>query len=103
MLASMTIGTEEFDLPLSATRRDLRSRASAVYLCPVCGEIWARLWFPGSRWWAVHKPCPVHPTTLGEVAGSVVSAELDLEEIDGPLLERELSVHLDHFARYGGR
>lgn len=33
---------------------------STLYLCPVCGEGWARVVVPGTEWSALRIPCEAH-------------------------------------------
>lgn len=80
---------------------------SYVYLCPECGEVWARSVadIPGTRWWARHVPCPKHEPkgAFYEIPGSLwFGGERSYDESFPPeLLRREVRLHLDHAERFG--
>lgn len=74
---------------------------SLAYLCPHCGEVWARLVGESVRWGPVRfiplqVSCRLHPDEWS-VPGSLLYgryAEL-LESLPAPALRRELIVHLE--------
>lgn len=42
-------------------RGDLLTPDSAVFVCPQCGEAWARITVPGRRFFPWSKSCELHP------------------------------------------
>lgn len=78
---TISLGLGQFTVPLSR-----------VFLCPHCGEVWARVEVAGSRWGAIiascdgHGPLPESPFPGGilipgfpELAGDLPPAVLEYE------------------------
>lgn len=36
------------------------SPKSHAFFCPVCGEIWARIFIPDTKWYVIHRECSAH-------------------------------------------
>ena len=57
--------------PIKTVHGTLALQESVVYVCPVCGDAWARVVVPGQRFWATHIPCRKHHIYINEVPGSL--------------------------------
>lgn len=42
---------------------------SIAFVCPGCGDTWARIAVPGAEWWPIRQGCEKHPWH-GDLGGS---------------------------------
>lgn len=79
--------------------------SSFVYICPTCGEAWARAIVPNARFWALTIPCRKHPSRFSvEPAGSLL-LEWNREfnsALTPAAWQREVVIHLAHYDRFRG-
>lgn len=90
------------EVPMSITHATAHVPYSYAYLCPVCGEVWARsgVEHPQSRWHSLQRACRNHAEGL-EVPGSIwQSWEPEFNTSLPPeLLRAELELHLAFWSR----
>jgi hypothetical protein len=69
-----------------------------VYFCEACEAVWAAKYFPNRAIIKFYGACPKHPSSRGEVPGSLVLWWHDeLERMPAVLVEREYDIHLTHY------
>lgn len=68
---------------------------SQAFLCPTCGEVWARIVVPNTRWMAVHAGCRKHPQHQDDVGGTFIRPwRHDLRDLPAEILAYELDIRL---------
>jgi len=80
-----------YELPTSPTPWDF----NRIYLCPKCGDVWARWYMASVDYYALHSPCPIHSWIGNSRPGSLLyDWKADLQRLPPLLLRRELFLHL---------
>lgn len=95
----------QVDVPMDMTHAVAHVPYSYVYLCPVCGDTWARSGVTDvprgmhSRWHCIQRACQKHAEGL-EIPGSVwLSWEPEYNGSFPPeLLREELRLHLSYWS-----
>lgn len=74
---------------------------SFAYVCPVCGELWARAAIEGRQYMVWTLPCRKHPTHRMAVPGSILLTwEPELfDALPAEVVEWEFQRHLDYAER----
>jgi hypothetical protein len=71
-----------------------------AYVCEECGTPWAYKYFPNRALIKFYGACPKHPSSRGEVPGSLILWWVDeLDRLPPALVEREYQIHLTHYER----
>jgi hypothetical protein len=71
-----------------------------AYFCEACEAVWAAKYFPNRAVTKFYGACARHPSSRGEVPGSLVLWWHDeLERMPAALVEREYLIHLTHYER----
>ena len=69
-----------------------------LYFCEDCGQPWAAKYFPNRAIMKFYGACRNHPSSRGEVPGSLILWWHDeLERMPAMLVEREYDLHLKHY------
>lgn len=71
-----------------------------AYFCEACEAVWAAKYFPNRAVLRFYGACARHPSSRGEVPGSLVLWWHDeLERMPAVLVEREYTLHLNHYLK----
>lgn len=74
------------------------AEVSQLFLCPTCGEVWARIAIPDARWVAQHIGCRQHPSMGYDVGGSFIPAwRQNLRDLPIEVLQYELALRLANY------
>ena len=69
-----------------------------VYFCEACEAPWAVKYFPNRATVRFYGACKDHPSSRGEVPGSLILWYHDeLERMPAVLVQREYEIHLKHY------
>lgn len=81
---------------------------SRVFVCPLCGDAWARVLTEGQNWMPVVLVCAKHPPEpeyryLGSrIPGSLIPPwRVPLEQFPLPVLRREVVLRYEHLKKLG--
>jgi hypothetical protein len=79
---------------------------SKVFVCPTCGDLWARIVVEGAKHFPLSHPCEKHEARgfYDMIPGSVYEpweTKL-LEAYPRELLLRETKLHIDHWRKFNG-
>lgn len=73
--------------------------ASIAYICPTCGDLWARVAQPTGEWMPLRAGCREHPY-LHPVGGSFIPPwRHTFTEFPQAVLEYEFDIHFNHYQR----
>ncbi len=70
-----------------------------AYLCPKCGEVWARVETGSGEWTSVRQSCRLCPPFANEVPGSFLLSwnwQMQLQDFPKEVLAREFLLHLSN-------
>ena len=71
-----------------------------AYFCEACESVWAAKFFPNRAIIRFYGACRNHPSSRGEVPGSLILWWTDeLERMPAALVEREYALHLAHYLK----
>jgi hypothetical protein len=65
---------------------------SIAYLCPVCGELWGRVWIEGAEWVPIRSGCPKHPWPSRPGGSFIPPWDFPAESLPLPALRREFLI-----------
>lgn len=79
----------------------LQKPISFACFCPVCGDVWARVVIPDTKFFCYHIACSKHHYDGSPTAGSLwITMEQDfIDTMPFEVLKRELLLHIDNYER----
>jgi hypothetical protein len=73
----------------------LKGEVNRAYLCPRCGETWAKVSFGSNEWRAITRSCPSHSWHSLDKPGSIlVDWRIDLLALERSAIEYEFALAL---------
>jgi len=85
---------------LVATETTKESGDGFAYFCEACEAPWAAKYFPNRAILRFYGACRNHPSSRGEVPGSLILWWSDeLERMPPAVVEREYEVHLTYYLK----
>jgi hypothetical protein len=101
MTALWTVGNITVRGPIPPSDLPGGEQPSHAYLCPHCGNVWARVAIEGRRWIAVHvvcEPCKPHAISLDAPGSLMLPMQYSWNAaIPRELLLREFNLALEGF------
>jgi hypothetical protein len=76
------------------------AEVSQLYLCPTCGEVWARVAVTDTRWVAHRQGCIRHPSFGSDVGGSFIQPwRRNISDLPEEVLQYELAIRLVNYPK----
>jgi hypothetical protein len=97
MLHNRVIAHEPYGRPMWDEVREMGQ--SAAFVCPTCGDLWARIIIPTAEWLPVRAGCRHHPW-IHPVGGSFIFPwRKTYQDLPVEVLTYEFLLHHDHYLK----